>query len=75
MLFGTGTRGVSGLSGVKVSAGGIDVPALSAEPQAQYDGLDQVNIELTAPLAGNGQIPLLFTADGQATNTITIDVR
>ncbi|MGA2148372.1 MAG: carboxypeptidase regulatory-like domain-containing protein [Bryobacteraceae bacterium] len=75
MLFGTGIRGVSSLSGVKVTIAGIDVPVLSAGAQIQYAGLDQVNVELTAPLAGKGDVPVVLTADGQTANTVLIDVR
>jgi uncharacterized protein (TIGR03437 family) len=48
---------------------------LSAGAQIQYAGLDQVNVELTAPLAGKGDVPVVLTADGQSANTVLIDVR
>jgi uncharacterized protein (TIGR03437 family) len=60
---------------VKVTIAGIDVPVLSAGAQIQYAGLDQVNVELTAPLAGKGDVPVVLTADGQTANTVLIDVR
>jgi uncharacterized protein (TIGR03437 family) len=75
MLFGTGIRGVSSLAGVKVTIAGTGVPVLSAGAQMQYAGLDQVNVELSSSLAGKGEVPVVLTADGQATNTVLIDVR
>jgi uncharacterized protein (TIGR03437 family) len=74
-LYGTGIRGVASKDGVKVSIGGIQVPVLSAGPQSEYAGLDQVNVELPASLAGKGEVPVLLSTDGQNANTVFINVR
>jgi uncharacterized protein (TIGR03437 family) len=74
MLFGTGIRGVSSLSGVRVAIGGIDVPALSAGAQMQYAGLDQVNVELPASLRGRGDVNVALVVDGKPANIVTIRV-
>ncbi|MFI5382182.1 MAG: carboxypeptidase regulatory-like domain-containing protein, partial [Tepidisphaerales bacterium] len=75
MLFGTGFRGATPQVGVRISIGGIDVPVLSAGPQAQCPGLDQVNVELPAALAGRGEVPVVLSADGQTANTAVINIR
>jgi uncharacterized protein (TIGR03437 family) len=74
MLFGTGIRGVSSLSGVRVTIGGIDVPVLSAGAQSQYAGLDQVNVELPGSLRGRGDVDVALVVDGKPANVVTIRV-
>ena len=75
MLFGTGIRGVGSSAGVKVSVGGIEVPVLTAGAQSQFDGLDQVNVELLPSLAAKGEVPVRLSADGLTANTVFINVR
>jgi uncharacterized protein (TIGR03437 family) len=74
MLFGTGIRGVSSQAGVKVAVGGIGVPVLSAGAQAQYPGLDQVNVELPGALRGRGDVDVALVVDGKPANIVTIRV-
>src|SRR5262249_44957639 len=53
-LYGTGIRG--GTPGkVAVLIGGVSVPILYAGRQSEYDGLDQINIELPFTLRGAGE--------------------
>jgi uncharacterized protein (TIGR03437 family) len=73
MLFGTGIRGASS-GGVKVAIAGAEVPVLSVSAQSQFAGLDQVNIELPASLAGKGEVPVQLSADGVTANTVFINV-
>jgi uncharacterized protein (TIGR03437 family) len=74
MLFGTGIRGVSSQSGVRVTIGGVDVPVLSAGAQMQNDGLDQVNVELPGSLRGRGDVDVALAVDGKPANVVTIRV-
>lgn len=71
-LYGTGIRGYNA-AGVTCTAGGVSVPVLYAGAQSQYPGLDQVNVSLPASLASQGQLNIVLTVDGQASNTVTID--
>ena len=74
LLFGTGIRGFS--SEVRVTVGGEDVPVLGAVPQGVFVGLDQVNIgPIPRTLIGRGEVPIELTADSQAANTVTVNVR
>ena len=73
-LYGTGIRGVSSQTGVRVGIGGIDVPVLSAGAQMQYPGLDQVNVELPGALRGPGDVNVVLVVDGKPANVVTIRV-
>jgi uncharacterized protein (TIGR03437 family) len=73
-LYGTGIRGVSSQAGVKVTIAGTGVPVLSAGAQAQYAGLDQVNVELPGSLRGRGDVDVALVVDGKPANIVTIRV-
>jgi uncharacterized protein (TIGR03437 family) len=74
VLYGTGIRGASNAK-VMVTIGGVAVPVVSAGAQSQFAGLDQVNFELPASLAGIGEVPVQLSADGLAANTVSINLR
>ena len=74
-LFGTGIRNRSSLSQVSGKVGGVDSQVFYAGPQNEVAGLDQVNILLPRSLAGRGDVDVVLTIDGQATNPVTIRVR
>ncbi|MDX2033037.1 MAG: SMP-30/gluconolactonase/LRE family protein [Blastocatellia bacterium] len=75
LLYGTGIRGRSALSAVGVRIGGVDAPVLYAGPQADFQGLDQINVRLPRTLAGRGEIEILLTADGQTSNAVRVNVK
>jgi uncharacterized protein (TIGR03437 family) len=56
ILYGTGIRGRSSLSGVSVTIGGLPATVLYAGPQGTFPGLDQVNVLLPQALAGAKQV-------------------
>lgn len=70
-LYGTGIRGHQ--TPVTCTIGGISAPVSFAGAQGQFAGLDQVNVTLPASLAGQGQVNIVLTVDGQATNTVTMN--
>lgn len=73
VLFGTGIRGVSGLSEVEVEIGGTAVPVTFAGAQGDLAGLDQVNIgPLPRSLAGKGEVTIVMTVDNKRTNRVTV---
>jgi uncharacterized protein (TIGR03437 family) len=74
VLFGTGIRGRSALSGVTASVGGIASEVIFAGPQGRFDGLDQVNLRLPRSLAGRGEIDVALMVDGKAANTVQVEV-
>ena len=75
ILFGTGIRGAASSAAVQVSVAGTSVTVLSAGAQSQYAGLDQVNVELPAGLAGKGEVPVVLSAGGVTANTVFVNVR
>lgn len=70
ILYGTGIRGRSSLSAVRVRLGSVDLAVDYAGPQLQFAGLDQINVPLPASLAGS--LPLTLTVDGVESNRVTI---
>jgi uncharacterized protein (TIGR03437 family) len=74
-LYGTGIRNRSSLNNVNVTINGISVPVLYAGPQLQFTGLDQVNVLLTLNLRGSGESNVVLTVDGQASNTVTVNIQ
>jgi uncharacterized protein (TIGR03437 family) len=72
-MYGTGIRNAAN---VTVTVGGLSVPVLYHGAAPGYIGLDQVNIgPLPASLAGQGNVNILLTADGQAANSVNITVQ
>jgi uncharacterized protein (TIGR03437 family) len=74
-LFGTGIRGLSGIAGISVTAGGkaLQVPYAGAQPV--YPGLDQVNVLLDPSLSGSEVITLQLNLDGIAANPVQINIK
>jgi hypothetical protein len=72
VLFGSGLRHASKLT---ASANGVALPVAYYGAQPQFPGLDQVNLEVPANLAGAGLVNLVVTADGQAANPVTFDIQ
>ena len=76
VLYGTGLRGVSDLSGVQATIGGETVPVLYAGEQGEFVGLDQVNLgPVPRKLAGSGENEIVLTFDGVAANTVTVTIQ
>jgi uncharacterized protein (TIGR03437 family) len=73
VLYGTGIRGAA-QSAVTATVGGISVPVIYAGAQAQYPGLDQINLgPLPMSLKGTGVANVVITVNGQSSNTVTVD--
>jgi uncharacterized protein (TIGR03437 family) len=64
----------AGLANVAVSVNGVSVPVLYAG-SAGYSGVDQVNVQLPASLAGAGTVALQLTASNIAANTVQIAIQ
>ena len=73
-LYGTGIRyATSGQ--VTATINGQSVPVLYAGAQAQYPGLDQVDLQIPASLKGSGTVNVVITVNGQAANTVTVTIQ
>ena len=75
ILFGTGIRFRSSLLSVPASIGGVNAEVLFAGPQGSFVGLDQINLRLPRALAGQGDVDVVFTADGKKANTLRVNVK
>jgi uncharacterized protein (TIGR03437 family) len=74
-FYGTGIHGRSSLENVTVTIGAITVKALYAGPQSQFPGLDQVNVPLSLSLRQAGEVNVVVTLDGIASNPVKIRVK
>ncbi len=72
LLFGTGIRGRSSLAAVSAEIGGQPAEVLYAGEQPSFSGLDQVNVRVPRSLAGRGEVPVVLTVDGMASNSVTV---
>lgn len=75
VLYGTGIRGRSALTGVSVKLDNLDGQVLYAGSTTGLAGVDQINVPLPATLAGRGEIPVTLTVDGKTTNAVRINVK
>ncbi|MGH9847357.1 MAG: serine hydrolase [Blastocatellia bacterium] len=75
LLFGTGIRNRSALSAVAAKIGGVDCQAPYAGAQGGFAGLDQINVRLSRSLIGRGEVDAALTVDGQAANTVKVQIK
>ncbi len=75
ILFGTGLRHRSALSAVSATLGGVDAQVMFAGAQGGFAGLDQVNAQLSRGLIGRGEIDVAMIVDGQAANTVKVNIK
>ncbi len=74
-LYATGVRGRSSLGAVQAIVGGTAADVRYAGPQADFAGLDRVDLRLPRSLAGRGQVEILLTVDGHAANPVHVVVK
>lgn len=73
VLYATGIRNVSALVAVTCTVGNnLTLPVAYAGAQSQYPGLDQVVVPLPASLQSAGTVKVLVTANGYASNAISL---
>jgi uncharacterized protein (TIGR03437 family) len=70
-LYGTGIRGAA--SSTVCTVGNVTVPVTFAGPQSLYPGLDQVNISIPPALRGSGEVNVVVTAGGVASNAVKLE--
>lgn len=70
----TGIRHASA-SKVSVIIGDVKLPVTFAGAQGSFVGLDQVNVQLPATLAGSGDVPLVLMVEGHQSNTARITIQ
>jgi uncharacterized protein (TIGR03437 family) len=72
-IFATGVQ-AAGLANVTVTVNGVNTPVLYAG-SAGYAGVDQINVQLPASLAGSGTVALQVTAAGILANTVQVSIQ
>ncbi len=75
ILFGAGIRFRSSLMSVMVSIGGASAQVEYAGPAPGFVGLDQLNVRLARSLIGRGEVDVALAVDGQAANSVRINIR
>jgi len=75
ILYGTGIRFHSGLSGVSSSIGGESSEVTFAGAAPGFVGLDQINMRLPRSLAGRGEVSVSLSVDGKPANTVGVNIR
>ncbi|MCI0422902.1 MAG: hypothetical protein L0312_27375, partial [Acidobacteria bacterium] len=78
ILFGTGIRHRSSLASTSAKLGGpngVDGQVTFAAAQDGFVGLDQVNVRIPRNLIGRGEVDVALTVDGQAANTVMINIK
>jgi uncharacterized protein (TIGR03437 family) len=69
-IYATGVQ-AAGQANVSVTVNGVSAPVIYAG-SAGFTGVDQVNVQLPASLAGAGTVALQVTAAGIAANTVQL---
>jgi uncharacterized protein (TIGR03437 family) len=75
ILYGTGIRFNSGLTGVMATLGGTPSPVSFAGAQGGFVGLDQVNLEVAGSFAGRGEVDAVLIVDGKMANTVKVNFK
>ena len=65
----------SGLANVAVTLGGTNAQVLYAGAQGSLVGLDQINVLIPRSLIGRGEIDVVLTVNGKATNTVRVSIK
>jgi uncharacterized protein (TIGR03437 family) len=73
-LYGTGIQ-AAGTSGVTATIGGANAKVLFAGAQGKYPGLDQVNLQIPASLAGSGNTNIQLTVSGIPANPVQVTIQ
>jgi uncharacterized protein (TIGR03437 family) len=75
VLYGTGIRFRSSLTGVTARIGGENAPVSYAGSQTDFLGLDQCNVLIPRTLAGRGEVEVALTVDGKIANAVSVRIK
>ena len=71
-LFGSGARNRKSLQSVQAKIGGETAEVLFVGKQGSFEGLDQFNVRVPNSLRGRGEVEVLLTVDGRASNPVKL---
>jgi uncharacterized protein (TIGR03437 family) len=72
-IYATGVQ-AAGMANVTVTVNGVNAPVIFAG-NAGYAGVDQINVQLPATLAGAGTVAIQLTASGIAANAVQVAIQ
>jgi uncharacterized protein (TIGR03437 family) len=72
VLYGTGIRQRGDLAEVKVKVGGVEAAVEFAGAQANYSGLDQINVRLPKSLLGRGEVEVELMIAEKVANRVKV---
>ncbi|MGE0129856.1 MAG: hypothetical protein AB7U82_17380 [Blastocatellales bacterium] len=75
VMFGTGFRFRSAMSGVSAAIGGSNAQVLYADVAPGFIGLDQTNIRIARSLIGRGEVDVVLTVDGKVANMVKLNIK
>ncbi len=75
VMYATGVRFRTNLSGVTVQIGGTTANVIYAGGETGLTGLDQANVLLPQSLRGRGELNVVMTVDGKTANTVKINIK
>ncbi len=75
ILFGTGIRFRSSLTGVMATIGGAGAQVLFADAQGGFVGLDQINAHIPRSLIGRSEVDMVLTVDGRVANNVKVNIK
>ncbi len=75
VVFGTGFRFLSAQTAATATIGGASAPVSFAGAQGSLVGVDQANLSIPRSLIGRGDVDVVLTIDGQAANTVRINIK
>ena len=75
VLFATGGRNLGAQSNAVVTVGGVTADLQFIGPQGSLVGVDQVNAGLPRALAGRGEVEVVLTVGGQASNAVKVNFK
>ncbi len=73
-IFGTGLQ-AAGKAGVQVTIGGLNAPVHYVGPGGGFAGLDQINVQIPAALAGKGNVVIQVTVNGVSANPTNMTIQ
>jgi uncharacterized protein (TIGR03437 family) len=74
ILYGTGIRGLSQLSGLTLQIAGQDAAPVSVGPLADVPGVDELTVLIPHSFASLGEADILVTVDGTSANAVVISI-
>lgn len=74
-LFGTGLEGPGIAANTTVTINGVTAPVVYIGPQGSVPGLDQINVQVPASLAGKGNVNIQLKVNSTLANQVQVTIQ